>query len=78
MGLLFSSLWVTHLAGMGFDMVVSAPLLPPHCDFFFVFGLEVSFLVGSSIILLIADQQLAAISVLLQEEMSICPSTLPP
>ena len=36
--LLFSSLWVTHLAGMGFDFIVIVPLLPYSCNFFFVFG----------------------------------------
>ena len=41
--LLFSSLWVTHLEGMGFDLIVVAPLLPSHCGYF-VFGLGVSFL----------------------------------
>ena len=41
--LLFSSLWVTHLAGMGFDFIVIVPLLPSHCTFFFVFGCGVSY-----------------------------------
>ena len=40
---LFSSLWVTHLAGMGFDFIMIVPLLPSHCSFFFVFGYGVSF-----------------------------------
>ena len=34
--LLFSSLWVTHLAGMRFDFIAVVPLLPSHCGFFFV------------------------------------------
>ena len=28
--LLFSSLWVTHLAGMRFDFIIIVPLLPSH------------------------------------------------
>ena len=44
--LLFSSWWVTHLAGMGFDFIVIVPLLPSHCAFFFVFGCGMSFFSG--------------------------------
>ena len=44
--LLFSSLWVTHLVGMGFDFIVIMPLLPSQCSFFFVFGWGVSFFGG--------------------------------
>ena len=33
-----TSLWVTNLAGMGFDFIVIVPLLPSHCRFFFVCG----------------------------------------
>ena len=46
LALLFSSLWVTHLAGIEFDFVMIAPLLPSCCSFFFVFGHGVSFLGG--------------------------------
>ena len=46
MVLLFSSLWAAHLAGMGFDFIMIAPLLPSHCGFFFVFGCEISFFGG--------------------------------
>ena len=60
--LLFSSLWVTFLTGMGFDFMVIMPLLP-YC-FFFVFGCGVSFLVGPSILLLMVVQQLVVILVL--------------
>ena len=35
--------WVMHLASMGFDFIVIAPLLPSHWGFFFVFGCGVSF-----------------------------------
>ena len=35
---LFSSLWVTHPGGMGFDFIVIVPLLLSRCVFFFVFG----------------------------------------
>ena len=41
--LLFSSLRVNHLAGVGFDLIMIVPLLP-SCWSFFVFGCEVSFL----------------------------------
>ena len=41
--LTFSSLWVTHLAGMGFDFImIVVPLLPSCYSFFFVFGCGVS------------------------------------
>ena len=46
MVLLFSSLWVTQLVGMGFDFIVIVPLLPSHCSFLFVFGRGVSFFGG--------------------------------
>ena len=77
LALLFSSLCITYRAGMGFDFIMIVPILPPHCGFFFAFGLGVSFLVGSSILLSMVVQQLAVILVLSPEEMNICPSTLP-
>ena len=49
--LLFSSLWISHPAGMGLDFIVIMPLLPSHCGFFLAFGHVVSFLVGSSVLL---------------------------
>ena len=78
--LLFSSLWVTHLAVMGFDLTVIAPQIPCHislCGFLFVFGRGVSFSVGSSALLLMVAQQLVAILVPWQTEMSTGASTLP-
>ena len=42
--LLFSSLWVTHLAGTWFDFILIVPLLPYSCNFFFVFGHAASIL----------------------------------
>ena len=65
--LLFSSLWVTHLAVLGFDFIVIAPILPSHCGFSSVFGCGVSFLMSSSIFLSMIVQQLVVIPVLLQE-----------
>ena len=62
--LLFSSLWVTHLVGMGFDFIVIAPLLLSHCRFFFVILRGTSFLVGSSSLLLMVVQQLGTVFVL--------------
>ena len=47
--IIISSLWVAHLASMGFDYIVNVLLLPSCCDFFFVFGCRISFLVGSSL-----------------------------
>ena len=41
--LLFSSLWITHPAGMEFDFIVITPLLPSDCKLFFVFRHWVSF-----------------------------------
>ena len=72
--LLFSSLWVTYPAVMGFDFTVVTPLLPSHCGFF-VYGCGVSLLVFSSNLLWMVVQQLVVIFVLSQEEMSIGPST---
>ena len=75
--LLFSSLWVTHLAGMGFDFIIIEPLLLSCCSFFFVFGPVVSFYGGFSVLLSMAVQQIVAILVLLQGERSTYLSTLP-
>ena len=60
---------------MGFDFIVIAPLLPSHCGFFFVFGCEVSFLLSSSVFLLMIVQQLVVIPVLSQEGVKARPST---
>ena len=34
---------LTHPAGMGFDFIMIAPVLPSRCSFFFVFGHGISF-----------------------------------
>ena len=44
--LVFSSLWVTHSAGMKFGFIMIVTLLPSCCSFFFVFGHRVSLLGG--------------------------------
>ena len=76
--LLFSSLWVTHLAGMGLYFIVIAPFLLSRCGcFFFIFGRGHLFLVDSSVLLSMTVQQPVTILVFLQEEMSACPS-IPP
>ena len=62
---------------MGFDFVVIAPLLLSPCGFTFVFGCGVSFLVSSSVFLLMIVEQLLVIPVLSQEEVRTRPSTLP-
>ena len=75
--LLFSSL-CTHLTDLGFDFIVTVPLLPAFCGFF-VFGYGVFFfffLVDSSVLLSTIIQQLVVILVLSQEEMSTCPSAM--
>ena len=61
---------------MGFDFTVIVPLLPSHCDFSFVFGCGVSFLVSSNVFLSMIVQ-LVVILVLSQEGVSACPSTPP-
>ena len=62
---------------MGFNFTVIAPLIPTHFGFFFVFGCGVSFLVSSSIFLLMTVQQLAVILVFSEEGVRARPSTLP-
>ena len=62
---------------MAFDFIVIVPLLPSHCGFSFVFGCGISFLVSSSVFLLMIVQQLFVILVLSQEGVSTRPSTLP-
>ena len=62
---------------MGFDFTVIAPLLPSHCDFSFVFGCGVSFLVSSSVFLSMIVQQLVVIPVFSQERVRARPSTPP-
>ena len=49
---------------IGFDFIVIVPLLPSDCGFFFVFVCGVSFLVSSSVFLLMIFQQLVVILVL--------------
>ena len=73
--LLFSSLWVTHLAGMRFNFIVIAFLLPT-CYSFLSLDVGFLFVVGFSILLSMVVQQLFAIWVL-SLEMSTSPSTLP-
>ena len=74
-GILFSSLWVTHLAGMRFNFIVIAFLLPT-CYSFLSLDVGFLFVVGFSILLSMVVQQLFAIWVL-SLEMSTSPSTLP-
>ena len=79
--LLFSSLCIAHLVGMGLDFITIVPLLPSHCGFFCVFGCRIIFLVGSIVFLLwfavLCSQQLVVILVLLWEEVSWRPSLAP-
>ena len=58
---------------MAFAFIMIAPLQPSHCGFSFVFGCGVSFLVGSSIFLLMVVQLLVVILVLSQEVVSTSP-----
>ena len=62
---------------MGFDFTLIASLLPSLCDFSFVFGCGVSFLVSSSVFLSMIVQQLVVILVFSQEGVRARPSTLP-
>ena len=54
-----------HPAGMGFDLIVIAPILQSYCGFFFIFGCRVSFLLDFSVFLSINVQQLVVIFVFL-------------
>ena len=62
---IFSSLWVAHLAGMGFDYIMKVSPLPSHCGFFFVFGCKIFFFDRFQPFLLMAVQQLVVILVFL-------------
>ena len=75
--LLFSSLWVSYSRGMGLGFFMITPVLLSNCGFLFVFGHGVTFLIGSSVLLLMVVQQLVAILELLQKIstlLSILPS----
>ena len=74
---MFSSLWVTHPAVMGFDFTLIAPLQPSHCGFSSVLGRGVSSLVKSRVFLSMIFQQPVVILVLSQEGVTSCPSILP-
>lgn len=54
-----------HQMGIGFGYVAKMPLLPPCCGLFFVLELKMSFLVGSSVFLLMIIQQLVVFLVFL-------------
>ena len=45
---LFSSVWVIHPGGMGFDFIMMVPFLLSH-GFLFVFGCKIYFLVGTKL-----------------------------
>ena len=64
---------VTYSEGMGFEFIVIVPLLLSCCDFHLFFEFGVSFLVCSSVLLLIVVQQLVAVMV--HEEMNRHPPT---
>ena len=65
------------MVGMGFEFIMIVPLLPSYCGFFFVFECGVSFFGWFQRPPVTVVQQLVAILVLLREEMSTRPSTLP-
>ena len=69
--LFFSSFWVIHSAGIGFDYIMIAHLLLSHWSFSFVFECGVPFLVGSSFLLSMTVQMLVVILFL------SCPYTPP-
>ena len=56
--------------GIGFDFIVIVSLLLSCCNLFFVVGCGVPFFGGSSVLLSMVVQQLVAVLVLSQEEMS--------
>ena len=74
--LLFSSRWVTHTVVMGFDFIMIAPSYLVTTASCLSLDMGYLFLVGSGILLSTVVQQLVAILVLSQE-MSTHPSTLP-
>ena len=76
-GIIVLQFVVTHPAVMGFDFIVTVPLLPSHCGFSFVFGCGVYFLVSSSVFLSMIVQQLVVILVLSQGGVNARLSTLP-
>ena len=78
LALLFSSLWITHLVGLGFSFYRDhSPLILLLWLLLCLWTWGIFLLVGSRILLLMAVQQLVAILVLSQEEMSTQPSTSP-
>ena len=77
LALLFSHLWVTHLAFLGFDIFVIAPLLPTHCSCLFVFQRGISLFGGFPRPLLDGCSIASCNFGLLKEEMSTHPS-IPP
>ena len=62
---------------MGFDFTVIVPLLPSHCGLSSVFGYGLSFLLSSSVLLLMIVQQPAVILVFSPEGVRAHPSTQP-
>ena len=62
---------------MGFDYIMSVPLLPSCCDFFFVFGRRISLFGRFQSFSLMVVQQLVVFLVFSWEEVSSRSSTLP-
>ena len=62
--------------GMGFDVIVIAPLLPSYSSSLSL-DMGYLFLMGSRILLLMVVQQLVVVLELSQEERSASPSTQP-
>ena len=75
--ILFSSLWVTHLATMGFEFIVTLPSYHLAATSSLSLDMGHLSLVSSSVLLSMVVQQLAVILVPSQEQMRILPSTLP-
>ena len=65
---MFSSFQVVYPVAMESDFSVIAPSLLSHCSFSFVFGCEISFLVGFSVFLLVLVQQLIDFGALIRSE----------
>ena len=72
---LFSSLWVSQPAGIGFDYIVKLPPLPSHS--FFIFGYKTFFGRFQSFLSIVVQQLVVIVGALLRGGEFKVHSTLP-